>query len=90
MDISNDPRKIIKAFYSVGLNESKITKYDEDIELKYVKKIDIVEKVIDTPLDEILIDEDEKWYEYFLISSLQDTNSKRQKLLAEDVVLNCL
>lgn len=59
---SNEQRKIIKAFYSVGLNESKISKYDEDIELKYVQKIDIVEKVIDTPLDEKIIEEDEKWY----------------------------
>ena len=40
-----DPGRIIQSFCIVGLNETKITKYDEDLKPPtFIQKIDIIKK----------------------------------------------
>lgn len=57
MDSNNEPRKIIKSFCVVGLNEMTIKKYDEDTSSRYVQNVDIVQKNINGNIEI----EGEKW-----------------------------
>ena len=56
----NDTGKIIKSFCVVGLNESKLTKYNEVDSHPFVQNIDILQKTLKVNMDKIE-KENEKW-----------------------------
>lgn len=61
-NINNDNGRIIQSFFTVGLNEAKITKYcDEDNKSQFLQKIDIYKSqvVIKTPIFRPI--KNEKW-----------------------------
>lgn len=52
--------KIIKSFCVVGLNEAKLSKYNETDTPPFVQNIDILQKTIKVNMDKIEM-ENEKW-----------------------------
>ena len=55
--------KLIKMFCVVGLDETKLTKYNEDNSLRFIQKIDIIKKKM--KIDYLKFENtDEKWLKY--------------------------